>query len=217
MELDWAVRPVPSVKFDTELHLDDFGGQRLSPFAQQLELIQLGMKHQRGQVFVATPPNIDRTKLGVNSGYHTLGHRAAAHQKEFEDMLKVEQYLMDAFSDFVTNLKNDGSLDDTIVLFMGAYSNLGSHRRESLPVVLAGSGFRHQGLIDCVRNGALQHPLSHLYVDRSIRRSISCRLNPPKAAQLLCWRTIGCTMLGERGRGISPQITSAFSPTESSS
>jgi hypothetical protein len=164
VELDWAVRPVPRVKFDTQLHLDDFGRNKLSPFAQQLELIRLSMQHQRGQIFVSTPPHIDRTKLGVKGGYHTLGHRSITNQQEFEDMLTVEQHLMDGFSDFVTNLKNDGTLDDTIVLFMGAYSSPGVHRRENLPIVLAGGGFRHQGLIDCHRNGALQHPLSHLYV-----------------------------------------------------
>lgn len=166
IELDWATRPVPSVEFDTQLHLGDYDGRsKLSPFAQQLELIRLGMAKQRGQIFVATPPNIDRTAIpGVAGGYHSIGHRSLTSTAEFDEMLLLEQHLMDQFSGFLTSLKESRTLDDTIVLFLGAYSSPGTHRREYIPAILAGGGFNHQGIVDCVKGETLLHPLSHLYV-----------------------------------------------------
>lgn len=68
------------------------------------------------------------------------------------------------FADFLTALKENGQWDDTIVLFMGGFSNPGAHSRQYLPSVLAGGGLRHQGLLECKLGGRLEHTLSELYV-----------------------------------------------------
>jgi len=164
-DLEWAKKPIPDVSFDTKLHFTDHHDRgALDPVEQQLELIRLGIKHQRGQVFVASPPYVDKTDYGVSLGYHELGHRAHLQKVIFNDMLKLEQHLFDCLSGFLTALKNDDLLDDTIVLFMGAFSSPGGHSREYLPTILAGGGFKHQGVIECKEGDAIRYPLSHLYV-----------------------------------------------------
>lgn len=164
-DLEWAKKPVPTVGFDTQLHLTDHHGRgSLDPVQQELELIRLAIKHKRGQVFVTSPPLIDKTDYGVSLGYHELGHRAHLSQQVFNDMLELEQHLFDCLSGFLTSLQKDDLLDDTIVLFMGAFSSPGGHSREYLPTVLAGGGFKHQGVIECKEKSSIRYPLSHLYV-----------------------------------------------------
>ena len=164
-DLEWAQKPVPKVEFDTKLHLTDHHGRgSLDPVQQELELIRLALKHKRGQVFVSSPPLVDKTDYGVGLGYHELGHRAHLSKQIFDDMLKLEQHLFDCLSGFLTSLEKDDLLDDTIVLFMGAFSSPGGHSREYLPTVLAGGGFKHQGVIECKEKNTIRYPLSHLYV-----------------------------------------------------
>ena len=164
-DLEWAKKPIPEVEFDTKLHFTDHHDRgALDPVQQQLELIRLGLKHKRGQVFVASPPFVDKTDYGLGLGYHELGHRAHLSKPIFNNMLKLEQHMFDCFSGFLTSLQKDDLLDDTIVLFMGAFSSPGGHSREYLPTVLAGGGFNHQGVIECKEKDTIRHPLSHLYV-----------------------------------------------------
>lgn len=164
-DLEWAKKPIPDVTFDPKLNLTDHHGRGvLDPVEQQLELIRLGIKHRRGQVFVASPPFVDKTDYGLDLGYHELGHRAHLQKAIYDDMLKLEQHLFDCFANFLTDLQTDDLLDDTIVLFMGAFSSPGGHSREYLPTVLAGGGFKHQGVIECREGDSIRHPLSHLYV-----------------------------------------------------
>ncbi len=149
-DLEWAKKPIPKVEFDTKLHLTDHHERgALDPFQQHLALIRLGIKHRRGQVFVASPPFVDKTEYGVGIGYHALGHRAYLEKSIFADMLKLEQHFFACLSGFLTDLKKNQLLDDTIVMFVGAFSSPGGHSREYLPTVLAGGGFDHQGLVEC--------------------------------------------------------------------
>jgi hypothetical protein len=82
---------------------------------------------------------------------------------------------MDCLVGFMTSLKTDGLLNDTIILFMGAFSSPGGHSREYLPTILAGGGFNHQGLIECKEGDTTRYPLSHLYV--SILHQMGIDLN----------------------------------------
>ena len=161
-DLEWARKPLPKVEFDTKLHLTDHHGRGvMAPFEQHLEMIKLAIQHNRGQVFVASPPFVDKTDHGVQLGYHALGHRA----HESPDIYKgLEQHFMDCLVGFMTSLKTEKLLDDTVILFMGAFSSPGGHSREYLPTILAGGGFKHQGLIECKEGDTTRYPLSHLYV-----------------------------------------------------
>ena len=165
VELEWAVKPVPKVETQMGLALSDHHGRGvMNPFRQQLEFVRLGMKHQRGQIFTVAPPYIDKTDYGVGAGYHALGHGQHREKQKFTDMLKLEQQLMDSFADFLASLKENDQWEDTIVLFMGGFSDPGAHSRKYLPAVLAGGGFRHQGLMECKQGDRLEHTLSELYV-----------------------------------------------------
>jgi len=160
VEAEWMDKPVPKVKMDTELHLtDNHARGYIFPFEQHLELVHQGLVHKRGQIFVASPPYIDKTNLGVQWSYHGLGHNAGKSKDQFEQMYKVESHLFDGFSKFLDSLKKSKILDDTIVLFMGTFCQPGAHSREFIPTVLAGGGFKHQGLIEC--KGVYQ--LANLY------------------------------------------------------
>ena len=175
-DLEWARKPIPEVPFDTKLHLSDHHGRGvMDPFSQHLEMIKLGIQHNRGQVFVASPPFVDKTNYGVQLGYHALGHRAHESTDIYEDMLGLEQHFMDCLGRFMTSLKKDKLLEDTIILFMGAFSSPGGHSREYLPTILAGGGFNHQGLIECKEGDTMRYPLSHLYV--SILNQMGIDLN----------------------------------------
>jgi len=175
-DLEWARKPIPEVPFDTKLHLTDHHGRGvMDPFSQHLEMIKLAIQHNRGQVFVASPPFVDKTDYGVQLGYHALGHRAHESPDIYKGMLGLEQHFMDCLVGFMTSLKTDKLLDDTIVLFMGAFSSPGGHSREYLPTILAGGGFNHQGLIECKEGDTMRYPLSHLYV--SILNQMGIDLN----------------------------------------
>ena len=164
-DLEWARKPLPNVEFDTKLHLTDHHGRGvMAPFEQHLEMIKLAIQHNRGQVFVASPPFVDKTDHGVQLGYHALGHRAHESPDIYKGMLGLEQHFMDCLVGFMTSLKTEKLLDDTVILFMGAFSSPGGHSREYLPTILAGGGFKHQGLIECKEGDTTRYPLSHLYV-----------------------------------------------------
>jgi hypothetical protein len=165
-EVKWGSAPIPKVEFDTKLHLTDHHQRGfLSPFEQYLELVRLGIKHKRCQVAVLSPPHIDKTNLGTKGGgYHKIGHNQHQSKDFFESMLKIESHIFTAFSGFLDKLKKDGTLDDTIVLFMGGFSNPGGHSRKYLPTILAGGGFKHQGALECRSGDQFKHSLSDLYV-----------------------------------------------------
>ena len=160
----WEEKAIPKVKIDTELHLADIHNRGyLTPFEQHLELIHLGLKHKRGQIFVASPPYIDKTSLGVAGSYHSYGHQASQKnpaQITYDHLLKIDSYIFKGFSSFLASMKKSNILKDTIVLFMGSFSNPGRHSRENTPTIIAGGGFKHQGLIQCKD----QYQLSQLYV-----------------------------------------------------
>ncbi len=46
------------------------------------------------------------------------------------------------------------------MLMMGTFCNPGRHNREFIPTLVAGGGFKHQGVVECKG----EYRLSHLYV-----------------------------------------------------
>jgi hypothetical protein len=75
-------------------------------------------------------------------------------------MLKIESHIFDCVSGFLTSMRESNLLDDTIVLMMGTFCNPGRHNREFIPTLVAGGGFKHQGVVECKG----EYRLSHLYV-----------------------------------------------------
>tara|TARA_Y100001934_G_scaffold11515_1_gene14618 strand:+ start:1746 stop:3023 length:1278 start_codon:yes stop_codon:yes gene_type:complete len=106
---------------------------------------------------------------GITLGYHSLTH----HGKR-PDLLKqlvvIESYYAQQFSNFLTKLKNTRDvedrplLDSTVVLFGSGMGNASSHSSRNLPIMLAGGGFRHGQHHRFERHGRDGLPLSNLFV-----------------------------------------------------
>lgn len=169
-EIKWSSMKAPKVDFDTGLALADRHGRgAISPILQRFNFATASFLHKRTNVMLISPSYIDKyLPLKVESGsYHAVGHMAKAHKngKVYDDMLKIEGHIFDCFSQFLTSLKKENLLNDTIVLFKGGFGNPGSHSRQTLPTILAGGGFNHQGVIECKNEREENiHPLAHLYV-----------------------------------------------------
>ena len=167
VDLEWNKKPIPKVEVDTNLNLTDAHGRgAITPVAQQLKMVRLALQHQRMTVAVASPPHVDKTsQIGVSGTYHQLGHRTSSKvEGYYEQLLKLELHLFNAYRDFLVDMEATGQLDDTIVMIMGSFNDAGRHQRKSVPTVVVGGGFDHKGLIECVEKDEIKIQLSHLYL-----------------------------------------------------
>ena len=63
------------------------------------------------------------------------------------------------------SMKKAKTLDDTIVMIIGGFNDAGNHRRQSVPTIVAGGGFKHQGILDCDKAvWGKDARLAHLYL-----------------------------------------------------
>ena len=103
---------------------------------------------------------------GVTMDHHNLSHHGKDPEK-LRQLALVEAAEMAAFADFLTKLKNTkeegGSLlDESMILFGSNLGNASSHDTRSMPVVLAGGGFKHGQHL--AFDPAKPPPLCNLYV-----------------------------------------------------
>ena len=166
-DMEWSKKPIPKVEISTHLNLSDAHDRgMINPIEQQLQLVRLALQHNRAQVVVASPPYIDKTStIGVEGTYHQLGHRTSSKVEGYaERLLKLEKHLFNEYAKFISSLKENGLLEDTIVLIVGSFDDAGRHRRATLPTVLIGGGFNHQGVVDCLDGDKLKIEQAHLYL-----------------------------------------------------
>jgi hypothetical protein len=84
---------------------------------------------------------------GVTMDHHNLSHHGKDPEK-LRQLALVEAAEMAALAEFLTKLKNtkeEGGtlLDETMILFGSNLGNASSHDTRSMPIVLAGGGFKH--------------------------------------------------------------------------
>lgn len=79
---------------------------------------------------------------GVDESYHSLSHHGMDDEK-LALLAIVEQGVVNAWGDFLRNLKSDKLLDETMVLLTSNLGNASSHDNKNMPVLFAGGGFRH--------------------------------------------------------------------------
>jgi hypothetical protein len=103
---------------------------------------------------------------GVEHETHTLTHHGNRPQA-LAELRKIESAQFQALADLLGGLKGakEGSetlLDRTMVLYGTAMGSANGHTNNNLPVLLAGGGFKHAGLLpfDTHKN----YPLANLYV-----------------------------------------------------
>lgn len=106
--------------------------------------------------------------FGINSGYHSLSHHGQ-RQSSIDALKKIESYQVEQFSRFLTKLRETdcgGSslLDHTSVLFGSGMGNANSHTNTNLPIVVAGGGVRHRGLLSFRTSDSNRPPLTNLYL-----------------------------------------------------
>lgn len=110
----------------------------------------------------------EASALGLRKDYHALSHHGQV-QENIDGLLKLEKYQMEQFARFVAKLKSledgDGKLlDHTMVLFGSGMGNANAHTNSSLPMILAGGGYRHGEYRAYPEKGLGRVPLSNLYL-----------------------------------------------------
>lgn len=167
IDLEWNKKSIPKVEIDSNLHLADAHGRGyITPVEQHLQLIRLGLQHERAQIVVGGTPYVDKTStIGIEGSYHSVGHKTTSGEAgQKEQLWKIEDYLFTSFDKFLTSMKEAKILDDTIVLVVGGFNDAGKHQRSSVPTMIIGGGFKHQGVVECLNNQNLEIKLSHLYL-----------------------------------------------------
>lgn len=103
---------------------------------------------------------------GVEHETHTLTHHGN-RPEALTELRTIESAQFRALAGLLTGLRaaregNDTLLDRTMVLYGTCMGSANAHSNVNLPVLLAGGGFRHAGLLsfDTERN----YPLANLYV-----------------------------------------------------
>jgi|SRR5579862_8084523 len=111
---------------------------------------------------------------GVTQDYHNLSHHGKDPAK-IAELGVIERALMGTYGEFLGKLqatKEDGAtlLDLTMVLIGSNLGNASSHDNRTLPIVLAGGGFKHGAHL--ALGGERDYPLSNLFVSMLQRLGI---------------------------------------------
>ncbi len=112
---------------------------------------------------------------GVSQDYHNLSHHGKDPAK-IEELGVIERAQIARYGEFLGKLKaapEDGAtlLDLTMVLIGSNLGNASSHDNRSLPIVLAGGGFKHVGHL-ALGGERGDYPLSNLFVSMLRRLGI---------------------------------------------
>jgi hypothetical protein len=162
----WSTRPKPKPSMKLE-EMQKPTDNWVSQQTKWLNLMHLALQTDSTRVIV----------LGLNEhGVHNvpdlqIGHHDASHHgkdpAKIEQLSRYEDKEFETFGMFLGKLaessENGASLlDNTQVLFTSNLGDASAHSSSNLPVLLAGSGYKHQGHV--AFNGPKNKPLCNLYV-----------------------------------------------------
>ena len=164
-EKAWLSRPRPKV--DAKEPKDGTVSQQLPIL---FDLVALALQTDSTRVAtIEVPGSFDTAAMGIEEkGYHGYSH----HGKDpvlMEGMRKVERYQMVHLAKFLTKLDDFGLLDTTQVLFGSGMGDGSAHTNESLPVLLAGGGYRHRTHVILPKEKEKRVPLCNLYLSMAQR------------------------------------------------
>ena len=164
---EWALKPKPKVHVQPPVDIQD-NADLIGRTRMMYDLIQLALQTDSTRLITL---QLQGTGLvvpiaGVTMDHHNLSHHGKDPEK-LRQLALVEAAEMAAFADFLTKLKNTkeegGSLlDESMILFGSNLGNASSHDTRSMPIVLAGGGFRHGQHL--AFDPAKPPPLGNLYV-----------------------------------------------------
>lgn len=173
---DWEAKPKPKpdgpAPRDPQDKTDILEQQRL-----MYDLMYLALRTDSTRIitFFKNGMNAVPKIPGVSQDYHNLSHHGKDPAK-IEELGVIERAQLARFGEFLGKLKGateDGAslLDLTMVLIGSNLGNASSHDNRSLPILLAGGGFRHgQHLALGGEKG--DYPLSNLFVSMLQRLGI---------------------------------------------
>ncbi len=109
---------------------------------------------------------------GATGGWHTLSHHGGKPDV-IEQLSKIEIDTLRHFNRFLTELdqiNEDGGtlLDHTTVVMGSNFGDSSNHTCNSLPIIVAGGGYRHQGYVPLGEST----PLCNLYLELLHRHNI---------------------------------------------
>jgi hypothetical protein len=163
---EWERRPKPVVRTPapTDVSLDQFATSNRLMF----DLIRLALETDSTRLVTVFVEALGRHSdiPGVEHETHTLTHHGN-RPEVLAELRLIESAQFSALAQLLTGLKNareegDRLFDRTMVLYGTCMGSANAHSNVNLPVLLAGGGFRHAGLLafDTQRN----YPLPNLYV-----------------------------------------------------
>ncbi len=164
-EKAWLSRPRPKV--DAKEPKDGTVSQQLPIL---FDLVALALQTDSTRVAtIEVPGSFDTAAMGIEEkGYHGYSH----HGKDsvlMEGMRKVERYQMVHLAKFLTKLEEFGLLDTTQVLFGSGMGDGSAHTNDSLPVLLAGGGYKHRTHLILPEAKEKRVPLCNLYLSMAQR------------------------------------------------
>ncbi len=159
-EKSWLSRPRPRV--EAKEPKDGTVSQQLPIL---FDLVALALQTDSTRVAtIEVPGSFDTSAMGIEEkGYHGYSH----HGKDpvlMEGMRKVEAYQMLHLAKFLTKLQEFGVLDTTQVLFGSGMGDGSAHTNSSLPILLAGGGYKHRTHVKMPEEKEKRVPLCDLYL-----------------------------------------------------
>ena len=165
-EEKWSTTPKPKVDYPT-VNNDLNGAQLVARSRQWYDIVRLALETDSTRV--VTLYQSSQAQSGIANV--TLAHHDASHHgqepSKVEQLSMIEEAEVGVFGEFLTRLQasregDHNLLDRTMVLFTSNLGNSSSHDNTSLPTLLAGGGFKHQGHLGYdPKNNML---MSNLYV-----------------------------------------------------
>lgn len=164
---EWTLKPKPKVDVEPPVDIQD-NADLIGRTRMMYDLMHLALQTDSTRLMTL---QLQGTGLvvpieGVTMDHHNLSHHGKDPEK-LRQLALVEAAEMAAFADFLTKLKNtreEGGalLDETMVLFGSNLGNASSHDTRSMPIILAGGGFKHGQHL--AFDPAKPPPLCNLYV-----------------------------------------------------
>jgi hypothetical protein len=163
----WEDIPKPEVDYPEPKDIAD-ANQVIEKSKQMFDLIRLALQTDSTRVITislstfSVVPHVP----GVTNETHGLTHHGHEPEK-IEQLRKIEEAQMLAFSYLMSSLaevkeRDDSLLDNTQVLYGSCLGSANSHSTRNMPMILAGGGYKHPGLLSFDRDN--NEPLANLYV-----------------------------------------------------
>ncbi len=175
--VEWERRPKPEVEVPEPDDIAD-ANRVIEKSKLMFDMMRLALQTDSTRIItlsLATFSVVPHVS-GVRNETHGLTHHGNEPEK-IAELRRIEEAQMGAFAYLLAALaetpEGDATLlDHTQVLYGSCLGNANSHATVNLPVILAGGGIRHPGLLsfDQARN----EPLANLFVTMLQRLGVEC-------------------------------------------